>query len=642
MMDPRFRELCENRKAYVQIAKRNGFYEGLKQLLTQLYPERAHFIFELLQNAEDAGASEVQFRLNQDYLEFEHDGKRLFNYSDVEAITGISQSTKKDNGTAIGKFGIGFKSIYAYTSMPEIYSGDYRFSISESFIPLPIRSARQIEHEKTLFIMPFDNPDKDAAKAFSEITEALKSLNFSSVLFLKNINVIKYSLGEGLNGIITKNEEGPYTRISWSDPAGEMNSRIFLRFQKDVEIEDDNGIRKVCNIGIAYKVQYSGSKKKQNELTIVPMNRGVVSIYFPAVKETSNLKFNMNAPFASTVARDSVRSCVGNDRLRDALAELAVESIRTVRDLGLLNMGFLACLPNEKDELPPFYEPIRQKIIQAFREESLTPLRKGGYAPARILLRAPAKISEVFPDAQFAKIMGFDDDRVWAANAPQRNQREDNFLESLGMPEWSWSQLASLIKNCDKARNATGYYTTYEEKLREKYLPSAKFLEEIIASFCDDWVYSFYALLGEGITQHDISLSCDNLKFIRTKDKDSIGHVIPSEAHLPADEMKMADSGVLYVKDEAYKKQKREKENSYVLAFLQDAGVREYDIHERLRLRLEPYKSQQQPVDETAHIEDMRLFSQYVRQGGDLDLFNEAYFILGTRKGKKTGAIHLK
>ncbi len=35
--------------------------------------------------------------------------------------------------TAIGKFGIGFKSVYAYTKSPRVYSGDEAFGI-ESYV----------------------------------------------------------------------------------------------------------------------------------------------------------------------------------------------------------------------------------------------------------------------------------------------------------------------------------------------------------------------------------------------------------------------------------------------------------------------------------------------------------------------------
>ncbi|MCW3842501.1 hypothetical protein ONA70_20595 [Micromonospora yasonensis] len=113
-----FDALSARRSAYVVAARDNGFEEGLRRLLADLYPDNAHFIYELLQNAEDAGAHQVVFNLRRDGLLVEHDGARLFDLRDIESITSIGQSTKADDATSIGKFGVGFKAVFAYTQTP--------------------------------------------------------------------------------------------------------------------------------------------------------------------------------------------------------------------------------------------------------------------------------------------------------------------------------------------------------------------------------------------------------------------------------------------------------------------------------------------------------------------------------------------
>ena len=47
----------------MEVTRRNGFASGIADLLAHQYSEKTHFIFELLQNAEDAGATEVAFNL---------------------------------------------------------------------------------------------------------------------------------------------------------------------------------------------------------------------------------------------------------------------------------------------------------------------------------------------------------------------------------------------------------------------------------------------------------------------------------------------------------------------------------------------------------------------------------------------------
>src|SRR2546423_6888202 len=99
-------------------------------LLANRYDERTHFIFELLQNAEDAlrrghtrgDPRSVVFRLTKSSLLVSHLGQP-FSEGDVIGICGIAEGTKSDDLTAIGRFGIGFKAVYAFTDAPEIHSG---------------------------------------------------------------------------------------------------------------------------------------------------------------------------------------------------------------------------------------------------------------------------------------------------------------------------------------------------------------------------------------------------------------------------------------------------------------------------------------------------------------------------------------
>ena len=100
---------------------RYGWDTAVLDLLGQLYSERTHFIFELIQNAEDAGATELAFELAADRLELRHDGRPLTE-ADVRGVCGVGKSGKSGDLTAIGKFGIGFKSVYAYTKSPRVYS----------------------------------------------------------------------------------------------------------------------------------------------------------------------------------------------------------------------------------------------------------------------------------------------------------------------------------------------------------------------------------------------------------------------------------------------------------------------------------------------------------------------------------------
>jgi len=70
--------------------RKEAILDKALKLLGKMYSDRTHFVFELLQNAEDAGASRVLFQLFEDKLEVFHDG-RLFDEKDVRGICGVGE-----------------------------------------------------------------------------------------------------------------------------------------------------------------------------------------------------------------------------------------------------------------------------------------------------------------------------------------------------------------------------------------------------------------------------------------------------------------------------------------------------------------------------------------------------------------------
>jgi len=165
------------------IAKRRKLIDGLNankgevnlDIFEDFYPDRAHFVYELLQNAEDAGASQVTFTLSRDRLVCEHDGRRAFTQADVTAITGIHNSTKEKAADRIGKFGVGFKSVFVYTQSPTVRSGQFSFRIVEMILPEPIAPDPALG-DRTRFEFPFDNPKKPPQDAYAEIAAGLGEL----------------------------------------------------------------------------------------------------------------------------------------------------------------------------------------------------------------------------------------------------------------------------------------------------------------------------------------------------------------------------------------------------------------------------------------------------------------------------------
>uniref|UniRef100_A0A3Q3FB24 Sacsin molecular chaperone n=1 Tax=Labrus bergylta TaxID=56723 RepID=A0A3Q3FB24_9LABR len=113
--------------------------EFLKDILRR-YPEGGQILKELIQNAEDAGATEVKFMYDEREYGVEslwsadmaqYQGTALYVYNDAEftsedwkGIQEIARSRKRDDPLKVGRFGIGFNSVYHVTDVPGIFSGD--------------------------------------------------------------------------------------------------------------------------------------------------------------------------------------------------------------------------------------------------------------------------------------------------------------------------------------------------------------------------------------------------------------------------------------------------------------------------------------------------------------------------------------
>ncbi|XP_020793364.2 LOW QUALITY PROTEIN: sacsin [Boleophthalmus pectinirostris] len=113
--------------------------EFLKDILRR-YPEGGQILKELIQNAEDAGATEVRFMYDETEYGVEslwspamaqHQGTALYVYNDAvftmedwNGIQEIARSRKREDPLKVGRFGIGFNSVYHITDVPSIFSGD--------------------------------------------------------------------------------------------------------------------------------------------------------------------------------------------------------------------------------------------------------------------------------------------------------------------------------------------------------------------------------------------------------------------------------------------------------------------------------------------------------------------------------------
>jgi hypothetical protein len=127
---------------------------------------------------------------------------------DINSITSIGNSNKTE--ASIGKFGVGFKAVFQYTSTPHIYDPEFRFKIDRFIVPTLIEDDFPGRHsDETLFVFPFDHHQRKPEEAYSDIAEKLRKLSFP-LLFLTRLKDIEFDFGNTI-GLYGKTIKKTYT-----------------------------------------------------------------------------------------------------------------------------------------------------------------------------------------------------------------------------------------------------------------------------------------------------------------------------------------------------------------------------------------------------------------------------------------------
>ena len=356
--------------------------EGTRHLsfLGRLYTDRTHFIFELLQNAEDAGATKILFELFKDRLEVKHDG-RPFTEPDVRGVCGVGEDTKAEDLTQIGKFGIGFKSVYAYTSKPQVHTGDESFRIENYVRPFPVERRSVGDSWTTLFVFAFDADGIDPETACREIGARLRNLSARTLLFLRKIKEIEYRLADETSGVYRREEvfRGPGRQVAViGQNNGEDEDENWLVFEKAVSVPDRD-----CSVKVEVGFKLSTGAKDNTE-RITQTKDAPLVVYFPTEKQT-RFGFLIQGPYRTTPSRDNIpKDDKWNATLVEETAVLLIEALLNLKEMGLLTVTLLEALPIRMDDFSEdsMFFSIVSAVRDALMGQELLPADDGTFVAA--------------------------------------------------------------------------------------------------------------------------------------------------------------------------------------------------------------------------------------------------------------------
>ena len=537
-------------------------------LIKNMYSEEAHFIYELIQNAEDEGASEMFFTLTPKNLVIKHNGQP-FDARDVEDICGVGESLKAGDLTKIGTFGIGFKSVYMYTSSPEIHSGDEHFCIKDYVQPHGVNRRNPGNHWTTLFDFPFDSSEIEPIDTYQEILDRLNNLGARTLLFLRNIKRIEFTTSDGFQGVYSRHSRHTNSRglqVNVKERIdNEEKIEHWLVFKRSVPIPDK--INKKVYVNIGFQLKTTGDKKVKK---IVRTNDSPLVVFFPTDKET-NLGFLIQGPYRTTPARDNIPP--NDDWNKTLIKETAILLVEDVlpafKKMGLLTVDFLEVLPIRTSDFPngSMFRPIYDKVRETFCEKELLPTANGEYILAtNAILGRGKELVELLSSTQLSLLFKHNQQLQWLSTDITDN-RQDIYIY---LTRWDREEVERLIYKEIRA-------TTFVNELTKEFLQQQS----------DAWILRLYQFFE---ARRSIKISLRYVPFIRLQDDT---HVTPFNdegepiAYLPSE----GDTDFPIVKRSIVKDKKAFK-------FLKDFGIPEVDVVEEVLKKVIP-KYDQNPIKVT-------------------------------------------
>ena len=384
-----------------------------------MYGDPTHFILELIQNAEDAlakrpegwnGSRAMSLNLLKPRIRIEHHG-RPFNRNDVKGITVTLSSTKQDDLTQIGKFGVGFKSVFAITNRPRIHSGREDFDIRDFVVPSRIPPLPNRHRDATVFVLPFNEAGK---RYHPELAHWLERFDPRILLFLRRTNEIAWRVSGGQNGKLRRctkdiSENVRRTTITREHSGGgSASTERWLIFSQPVSHES----KPAGDVEIAFQM-------KSDRSGVQAITDSPLTVYFPTIVKT-NLGFLIQGPFRTTLSRENVPpDDPWNKHLMKETARLIPEALLWLRDNLVLDANTLSGFPIARDQgsSENLFAPLYEATKSALQAERILPCMGGTYGRAlESRLGSTDAVRQLLSPTQLANLFGQKGQLFWISD----------------------------------------------------------------------------------------------------------------------------------------------------------------------------------------------------------------------------------
>ena len=440
--------LPENVKNY--ILRNNEFKRDAAKLAKDIHTKKPHFIFELIQNAEDNEYKndvipKIKFILTPDCLIVQNN-EIGFKEENVWALCKIGGSTKTNKSLGyIGEKGIGFKSVFMVADEVQIFSNGFQFRFKyDKNDPLTMLIPEWIEHvpdsvdpTQTNIILILNDESKARASRY------LDDVHPNLLLFLRKLKIIEIEdRTRGIYKRFERFEKDNVVEIRIEEKVGKSNKASILRWfvvKKLLTVsseisEDKRRDVKETEIILAFPLKEDGSpdvSKEQYVFAFLPVRK-------------YGFKFIIQADFILPITReDIIKDNMWNLWLRDSIVDVFIDAVNKFKKDDRLKYCFYEYLPLDevKDE---FFLPIVEGIYKRLKEEECILTDANIWKKPSEVLIGDKEIKKIVTNEDLYKFFGKEylSDKIKARKQVLRDKlgiRDfliDDLIEILGNTEW--------------------------------------------------------------------------------------------------------------------------------------------------------------------------------------------------------------
>ena len=416
MSSDQFKHIQSIRKDFRDGSKRLKIssQNAIRTLADDLYNKHTHFIFELIQNAEDNTYADqntyppyISFRLTKtdptdsvgsDGALIIQNNEVGFSADNVDTICTVGETTKEKGHGYIGEKGIGFKSVFRVTNNPYIFSNGYRFCLPEVdegtglgyIVPQWVKKIPEgLDLFETHIILPLTKKDF----GYKEIEGMLQDIEPEVILFLSTLQEIRIKTDTGDDFTILKDDSKmPEVQI-----IVEGKKQVVVEGKKQTIDFSNSDDFLVCTERYDRPADVYHEKRdgiESRDVTIgFPLDEkstavGKIFAYLP-VRSGTGFPFLINADFILPSSREDIHDVPWNRSwLMECVADLiAGQLLPFLKKRERLTVGFLEKLTSKLNNLAEneddLFYPVFSRLRETFMNEKMLPAHDKTFVSAR-------------------------------------------------------------------------------------------------------------------------------------------------------------------------------------------------------------------------------------------------------------------